>query len=295
MEELAVAPPGSEGPSAEDLRRAFSQLPPNQRAALVMRELEGRSYAEISEVIGISISALETLLFRARRALREQLEEQLTCDEASFAISKQFDGRLAPDEQRALRAHLRACPDCTTVAQRQRGQRRALKAMLAVPVPQTLASFFGGTAATGGAAAVAGGTGVAFKAAAVLGAGALVGGGGYVAVKERPLLHQRPRTPTTQVRAAVAAAPAAAPRERAVVERHAKRARAAAVAAQAKAKVHERVHAKHAAQAAAKRDRRAKSATVVKRGNGHAQPKTKAQPKSKHVNRGLGRSKHARK
>jgi RNA polymerase sigma factor (sigma-70 family) len=294
MEELAVAPPGSEGPSAEDLRRAFSQLPPNQRAALVMRELEGRSYAEIAEVIGISISALETLLFRARRALREQLEEQLTCDEASFAISKQFDGRLTPDEQRALRAHLRACPDCTTAAQRQRGQRRALKAMLAVPVPQALGSFFGGTAAaTGGAAAVAGGTGVVFKAAAVLGAGALVGGGGYVAVKERPLLHHRQHTPTTQVQAAVVAAPAAAPRERAVVERHAKRARAAAVAAQTKAKVNKRAHVKHAGQAAAKRERRGKSATVVERGNGHAKTKTKT--KSKHENRGLGRSKHPRK
>src|SRR4051794_19071232 len=102
----AVTPAGteSEGPNAEDLRRAFSQLPPNQRAALVMRELEGRSYAEIAEILGISVSALETLLFRARRALREQLEEQLTCSEAGFAISKQFDGRLSEPEQRSLRA-----------------------------------------------------------------------------------------------------------------------------------------------------------------------------------------------
>ena len=35
-------------PSAQDLRRALSELPPNQRAALVMRELEGSSYAEIA-------------------------------------------------------------------------------------------------------------------------------------------------------------------------------------------------------------------------------------------------------
>jgi RNA polymerase sigma-70 factor (ECF subfamily) len=79
-------------PSAEDLRRALSQLAPNQRAAIVMRELEGSSYAEIAEVLGISVSALETVLFRARRALREQLEEQLTCQEAAFALNKQLDG-----------------------------------------------------------------------------------------------------------------------------------------------------------------------------------------------------------
>src|SRR4051794_16793764 len=109
-----VAAEESDGPSVEDLRRAFSQLPPNQRAALVMRELEGRSYAEIAGVLEISISALETLLFRARRALREQLEEQLTCGEAGLAISKQFDDRLSSDEQRSLRAHLRACPECAS-------------------------------------------------------------------------------------------------------------------------------------------------------------------------------------
>src|SRR5919202_5777891 len=65
-------------PSAEDIRRALSHLAFNQRAALVMRELEGRSYAEIADVLEISTSAVETLIFRARRALREQLEGGLT-------------------------------------------------------------------------------------------------------------------------------------------------------------------------------------------------------------------------
>ena len=39
-------------------------------AALVMRELEGRSYAEIADTIGVSVAAVETLIFRARRSLR---------------------------------------------------------------------------------------------------------------------------------------------------------------------------------------------------------------------------------
>ena len=42
----------------------------NQRAAIVMRELEGRSYQEIAGVLGLSVSAVEALLFRARRNLQ---------------------------------------------------------------------------------------------------------------------------------------------------------------------------------------------------------------------------------
>src|SRR5207248_457975 len=123
-----------DAPTADDLRRALSQLPPKQRAAIVMRELEGCSYAEIADVLGISVSALEALLFRARRALREQLEEQLTCQEAAFAINKQLDGRLSFAERRALRAHLRACGDCNSLARSQRAQHRALKALVLVPL-----------------------------------------------------------------------------------------------------------------------------------------------------------------
>src|SRR3954454_18388351 len=86
------------GPTAEELRRALSQLPPNQRAALVMRELEGSSYAEIAGVLGITVSALETLLFRARRALREQLEGPLSGEEPAFAIQRNLEGRLPMSE-----------------------------------------------------------------------------------------------------------------------------------------------------------------------------------------------------
>jgi hypothetical protein len=35
-----------------------------------MRELEGRSYVEIADTIGVSVSAVETLIFRGRRSLR---------------------------------------------------------------------------------------------------------------------------------------------------------------------------------------------------------------------------------
>src|SRR5207253_7889523 len=120
-----------EAPSGEDIRRALGYLAFNQRAALVMRELEGRSYAEIAEILELSPSAVETLIFRARRALREQLESSLSCGEAELAISRQLDGLLPRREKGALRAHLRECKECATFARRQRAQRSALKSLAA--------------------------------------------------------------------------------------------------------------------------------------------------------------------
>jgi RNA polymerase sigma factor (sigma-70 family) len=68
VEQLAV--PEADRPDVTGVLRALGRLPLNQRAALVMRELEGRSYAEIADTIGVSVSAVETLIFRARKSLR---------------------------------------------------------------------------------------------------------------------------------------------------------------------------------------------------------------------------------
>jgi RNA polymerase sigma factor (sigma-70 family) len=174
-----------ETPSGEDIRRALSHLAFNQRAAIVMRELEGRSYAEIAEILEVSTSAVETLIFRARRALREQLEGSLSCGEAELAISRQLDGRLQRAEKGQLRAHLRECAECASFARRQRAQRSALKSLALIPVPASLTSLFGG----GGAAV---GTGVALKAAAALTAGLVIGGGTYEGVRHAPWRDSKP-------------------------------------------------------------------------------------------------------
>jgi RNA polymerase sigma factor (sigma-70 family) len=68
VEHLAL--PEAEQPDAVGVLRALGRLPFNQRAALVMRELEGRSYAEIADTIGVSVSAVEALIFRGRKSLR---------------------------------------------------------------------------------------------------------------------------------------------------------------------------------------------------------------------------------
>src|SRR5258708_25286292 len=126
-------------PTIEDLMRGLKQVPFNQRAALVMREFEGRPVAEIAEILGVSTAAVETLLFRARRSLREQLEQSLTCIEAERAISRQLDGLLPRSERGALRAHLRKCKDCASHARRLRAQRSSMRSLAVVPLPAALA------------------------------------------------------------------------------------------------------------------------------------------------------------
>jgi RNA polymerase sigma factor (sigma-70 family) len=192
-DERVAAPPVDETiPTADEIREALGHLSFNQRSALVMRELEGRSYGEIGQILDLSVSAVETLIFRARRALREQLEGGLTCGEAEATLSKRLDGTLAPAEQRALRAHLRECRECSTLERKQRAQRAALKRLGAVQLPPSLLGFFSGGGATtvGGAAA---GSGLAAKAAAIMAAGAIAGGVGHEAVEAVAARDQTPR------------------------------------------------------------------------------------------------------
>jgi RNA polymerase sigma factor (sigma-70 family) len=61
-----------EKPNVRELLRALGRLPFNQRAAITMRELEGRTYPEIAETLGVTVPAVEALLVRARRTMRLQ-------------------------------------------------------------------------------------------------------------------------------------------------------------------------------------------------------------------------------
>jgi RNA polymerase sigma factor (sigma-70 family) len=211
--------PGEDDVQLDELVRALQRIPPSQREALVMRELEGRSYNEIAELLGLTTAALETLLFRARRSLAEEIENLVTCQSAELALSKQSDGRLSRKERKRLDAHLAECTSCTAFAKTQARQRRAFKGLAVLPVPVGLALFHdvpaasaatvthigsasvsstsgvgtAGTTAGGGAAGgtatvggtVAGGSllgGVAVKIAAVIAIATVAVGAGYKGV-----------------------------------------------------------------------------------------------------------------
>ena len=67
--------PEDERANLRELLRALGRLPLNQRTAITMRELEGRSYPEIAESLGVTVPAVEALLVRARRRHAEPTEE----------------------------------------------------------------------------------------------------------------------------------------------------------------------------------------------------------------------------
>jgi RNA polymerase sigma-70 factor (ECF subfamily) len=55
------------------IANALLTLPEKERLALVLREYEGLPYEEIAEVLGTSLSAVKSLLFRGRSSLRIRL------------------------------------------------------------------------------------------------------------------------------------------------------------------------------------------------------------------------------
>ncbi len=54
---------------AAKLEQAIAELPTNQRAAILLRHSHDLAYSEIAGVLGVSIPAVESLLFRARGRL----------------------------------------------------------------------------------------------------------------------------------------------------------------------------------------------------------------------------------
>ena len=57
------------------LQDVLEEMPENQRRAILLREWQGLTYREISTELGLSQAAIETLIFRARRALAQGLEQ----------------------------------------------------------------------------------------------------------------------------------------------------------------------------------------------------------------------------
>ena len=54
---------------------ALASMPEQQRRAILLREWQGLSYREIAAELEVSQSAVETLIFRARRSLAQGLEQ----------------------------------------------------------------------------------------------------------------------------------------------------------------------------------------------------------------------------
>src|SRR5207237_6469254 len=93
----------------DTLRMAFNDLPEAQREVLVSRELEGLSYDTISSRTGLSRSAVESMLFRARRTLKDGYDDIATgerCQRMQTVMTHLVDGQIGLRQERRLLSHL---------------------------------------------------------------------------------------------------------------------------------------------------------------------------------------------
>jgi RNA polymerase sigma factor (sigma-70 family) len=204
----------------EHLRQAFVSLPAAQAEILVLRELEGFSYDEIGVRMGISRSAVESMLFRARRGLRDEYGEIATgerCRSMRVVMARIAEGVEQRRDRKGLERHLRDCQQCRRDAfgmglgsqlnvERQGVRSRLSRVAAFLPLPGflqrrteetsqasagTSVSLAGQTQAALSHLSFTAGVGVDHaataiqKAAAVVAAAAVMGGGGFVASETR--------------------------------------------------------------------------------------------------------------
>jgi RNA polymerase sigma factor (sigma-70 family) len=99
----------------EDLCGAFGGLSQTHHEILVMRELEGLSYREIGERLGMTRPAVESTLFRARRRLTEEYDDLVSgarCLRIQGIIATAARGRLGARDTRRLARHVAHCQPC---------------------------------------------------------------------------------------------------------------------------------------------------------------------------------------
>ena len=176
--------PPDETERREDLRRLVQdvqRLPEQQRSALLMREMDGLTYAELADALRTSIPAIKSLLVRARLGALE-------AGEARDAACAEIRAELALAHSRGVRAsgrsrrHMRDCHGCREYRRAMRTVERSLGALAPGGGPvATMAKLLGiggasSGAAAGGSAAVIGGA-TATKVAAIVCCAAVVGGG----------------------------------------------------------------------------------------------------------------------
>jgi RNA polymerase sigma factor (sigma-70 family) len=141
--------------SLDHLRGAFGGLSEAHHQILVMRELEGLSYRQIGERLGMSRPSVESTLFRARRRLSEEYEELVSgerCRRIQTMIAGATDAQLGTRDERKMARHVSYCQPCRRAAlvagfdpdalMPKRTVREKIAALL--PVPAFLKRFIAG-------------------------------------------------------------------------------------------------------------------------------------------------------
>lgn len=132
--------PAAEAPdeARRELFDALEALPAPQSRALLLHELCGMRYDEISEVTEQTVAGVETTVFRARRAVRSALlnDGALGHEGAAKLLERFVAGKLTRQERQALQAHLVRCEECAALEAALRAprlRRRLLGWLLSIP------------------------------------------------------------------------------------------------------------------------------------------------------------------
>jgi RNA polymerase sigma-70 factor (ECF subfamily) len=67
----------------DEVQRALVKLPPEYREAVVLRDLQGRSYDEIAEILDVPAGTVRSRIHRGREALRQLLEPYVDAGDTS--------------------------------------------------------------------------------------------------------------------------------------------------------------------------------------------------------------------
>jgi len=108
-------PLGARGAAQGEVAVANDRLPPLERAALALRDLEGRPDDEIAAALGIDRPAVPGLVGTARLHLLAELRPAgiaEPCPGRLPDLSAYSDGTLPPERRSELEAHVSACAAC---------------------------------------------------------------------------------------------------------------------------------------------------------------------------------------
>lgn len=195
----------------DDLRLLLGdvrELPETQRTALVLRQMESLSYDQIAQVMDTTVSAVKSLLVRARMTLAESSQARLlSCSDVRATLGAVAEGLTRLESP--VRRHLRACDDCAQLRKHLKQTNKALAALfpvaplallqhgLATPFIAAKQLIFGSglAASSTGAASTVLPAGITVKAAAGIATAAVVAAGA-VEVKHNTTVRKPDRSRT---------------------------------------------------------------------------------------------------
>ena len=155
MSRTPLHDPLEEAERREDLRRLVAdvgRLPEQQRSALLMREIEGLSYADLAAALDVTVPAVKSLLVRARLGLVEAAEARNTdCAVIREDLAAAYDRGVKASGR--ARRHMRECSGCREYRAALRSVRSSFAALTPGAGAAALAAKLFGLGGGGAAAA----------------------------------------------------------------------------------------------------------------------------------------------